>query len=62
MQVKGGFTLRKPSVYRLSEAKVNGEPSILTFVRMRERIYKKEHTYISFTKKNTYIIKDIIII
>ena len=56
MQVKGGFTHRKPSVYRLSETKVNGEPSFLAFVRIRERIYKKEHTFISFTKKNTYII------
>lgn len=54
MQVKGGFTHRKPSVYRLSETKVNGEPSFLAFVRIRERIYKKEHTFISFTKKNTY--------
>lgn len=56
MQVKGGVTHRKPSVYRLPETKVNGEPSFLAFVRIRERIYKKEHTFISFTKKNTYII------
>lgn len=56
MLVKGGFTLRKLSVYRLSEVKVNGEPSFLAFVRMRERIYKKEHTFISLTKINTYII------
>ena len=55
MLVKGGFTLRKPCVYRISEAKVNGEPSFLAFVRMRERIYKKEHTFISFTKKNIHI-------
>ena len=56
MQVKGGFTHRKPSVYRLSETKVNGEPSFLAFVRIRERIYKKENTSIHITEKIAYII------
>ena len=56
MQVKGGVTHRKPSVYRLSETKVNGEPSFLAFVRIRERIYKKETTSIHITEKIAYII------
>ena len=56
MPVKGGFTHRNTTVYRLFKAKVNGEPSFLTFLRIRERIYKKENTSIHITEKIAYII------
>ena len=56
MPVKGGFTHQNTTVYRLSKAKVNGEHSFLTFLRIRERIYKKENTSIYITEKIAYII------
>ncbi len=34
---EGWFTPRNPSVYRTSDADVKGEPSFLTFTRIRER-------------------------